>query len=79
MKNCEACGRSHHLHSENDLSNCLVWACDDVRRLRAEVDRLMDIVKQCPRCLVALKIDAVDRQDFEAAAEYRRLIDTPKA
>ena len=40
MKNCEVCGKSHHIHSENDLSNCLVWANDELRLSRAKVTEL---------------------------------------
>ena len=46
MKPCEVCGKSHHLHTENDLSNCLVWANDENRELKAEIERLRDIIKR---------------------------------
>lgn len=40
MEPCDVCGNNHHLHTENDLSNCLVWANDENRKLKAEIKRL---------------------------------------
>jgi len=49
MKNCEVCGKSHHAHTENDLSNCLVWANDETRRLKEEVEWLGKHRAECKR------------------------------
>jgi hypothetical protein len=44
----------------------------------AEIERLREIIRKipmkCPHCLSKLKIDAIERQDWIAAAEYRTLI-----
>lgn len=56
MKPCEACGRSHHVHTENDLSNCLMWANDDNRKLRAEVARLRELMTDVYRAAIAVPV-----------------------
>ena len=60
MKSCEACGRSHHIHTENELSNCLVWANGEVRGLREMVDRLRKLCADRPM----LHVPSQERDDW---------------
>ena len=48
-----------------------------------EIERLKEIIRKipmkCPHCLSKLKTDAIERQDWIAADEYRTLIKTHAA
>jgi hypothetical protein len=49
-----------------------------IRKKTDEIERMREIIRKipmkCPHCLSKLKIDAIERQDWIAADEYRTLI-----
>lgn len=77
MKPCEVCGKSHHLHSENDLSKCLVWGNYENRKLKAEVKRLRMCLQDCIDLARTLSnLDGDDVFELDRIKRVARLAET---